>query len=393
MTGSLRMVGPAVAGALAVVGLVPVMTASAASPGTQATRIELSVPTTTVVAGIGVTLNARPVNARGAYAPVSAQPRWTATPSRGVALRPDVGPFTTFVPKVPGRYRVRVREDRLTASVGLRVVANTVPTDLATLTLVLAHPQPGSRLQALLGVPAIPAGMPPALGPVTVTVPRYPGARPIVADPRRYPSPIPWSWYLAASPVRAFYLPAAQGRVLSWYDRAFSALGFDRTGGSVSSRHGVVGYSYAPASGPNAETVSVLTRPSGSGTEVLYGATWTRVPPRPSASVWALPRVPRLVVTYRGGDGPTRRLVVTQAAWRTKLVEAVNAMTLAAGRPFSCPMMIPGHRVTVTIATAHYPTVHLSNGCGEIGRIGGLRLDGGNRLLAVIQALVKGGTG
>lgn len=309
------------------------------------------------------------------------------TPARGVTLKPQVGPFTTFNTEIPGRYRVRVHEGKLAAAVVLRVVPNTAPKDLATLKLILVHPRLGSRLDTLLGVPAIPKGMPPALPPTSVSVPLQPGARAIQADPHSYPGPIPVSWYLAASSVHAFYLPAAQDRVLNWYNRAFSALGYDRTGSSVDPGRRAIGYSYVPTSNPNELTVSVLTRPAGAGTDVLYGATWIRMPPRPPASLWTLARVPRLVVTYHPATGPIRRWVVTQTAWRRKLVDEVNAMTLEAGLPISCPMMMPAHRVTATLSTAHYPTVHLFNTCGVTSRMGGLLLAGGSRALTLIRTL------
>lgn len=361
-----------------------------AAISSAAVRLQLSTPGSTVVAGIGTTLNVRPLNAQGQYSPLNGMPTWSVNPAgHGAHLMPT-GIMAQFEPRTAGRYRVTVRWGKLTVAKTLTVVANTRPHNIALVGLTLVSPPAGSDLARL--VPPLPKGMPPTTG-ASVRVPLYPAANATSGHPQRYPGPVPASWYLIASPAQDYYVSAPQERVMTWYIRAFSAAGFKSSGTFLNPQAHVLGRSFQSRTQPGANplTVTVQTVPSGTGTLVTYAATWVKVPLRPALSLLHADKVHRIGITYRsaGKTLPPTHLVVTKPRVIRRLVMALNAMPLATTSVWGCPLLRPGQGIHATIAISGYPLIQLSNFCGDLGQMGDLRFTGDGSVLKIVGQLAS----
>ncbi len=371
--------------ALAALILIP-MANVAASP--IASQITISLASPTAIAGIPLVLSARTLSRQGIYAPTSTPEVWSVSPTRGVQLSPKRGPMSRFEASIPGRYRVSVRSGKLEADVAIRVAFNAPPRKTSWVTLDLRAPTTANGLRQQLGTPSIPRGMPQALAAKAQSVPLYPKATPRSVHLSQYPAPIPMSWYLAASSLRAFTVRGQRSRILSWYERAFSANGFIQVGSSVDPRHHWAQYSYSPKTAPNSLMVTVQFTSMAPGlTQIVYAATAIRVPRRPRSSLVSPKQVKRLAIVYRKAHRPTVRFVLQSASAIRPLVRAINQMSLASGIPLSCPQYLTKNGTTATISGPHFPTVYLLEQCGALSHMGHLLLQNG-QALSVIQAFV-----
>lgn len=304
--------------------------------------VSLRVDTTASVLPVGsiAALNVIPENAQGKPVP-STFPLidWTVAPTKGARVVPTAGAYTQLRANRPGIYTVTASLGKVKKAITERVVAaKTVPAEDRTTLTLAAPPLTDKPLDNLVGVDNVPAGMPPETAVRHVTVPLYPGMRRIPITIDNYPAPIPASWYLLASPVRGYYVKAAETAVDAWYLNAFTAAGYlmDGEGGGPT---GIYTYNFTKQfRSANPLVVGVRTRPQGKGTVVVYGATVLAVPARPASTLYPK-SVSGLVLRYR----PTpKKAAVTRKIHQPSvvhtLVQLLNAMPLAPGGTyFGCP--------------------------------------------------------
>lgn len=258
--------------------------------------------------------------------------------------------------------------------------------------LLLQATRKNPQLRELVGADQAPHGMPQESTRVRMYVPLYPGARPEPAHVRTYPAPVSASWYLLASPVRAYYVHASLLSVANWYQNAFTERGYLLTGSSGGGTDRTTyDFSKDPLSA-TPEIVGVRLRAKNGGTDVIYGSTLTKVPPRPLSSRLATTAL-ALTLRYRKSDeGQSVTLRVTKRALVHRLIQLLNGMPLNRGGDYmDCPVRgtSPLLEVYVTQPPGTYAKASLVQGdpC-DPGTIGTVQVQSNEAFWTFIQGLM-----
>ncbi len=258
--------------------------------------------------------------------------------------------------------------------------------------LLLQATSKNPQLRKLVGADQVPHGMPQESTRVRMSVPLYPGARPESWHVRTYPAPVSASWYLLASPVRAYYVHASRLSVENWYQNAFTERGYLLTGSSGGGT-GQTTYDFSKV--PllaTPEIVGVRLRAKNGGTDVIYGSTLTEVPPRPLSSRLATTAL-ALTLRYRKPDrGQSVTLRVTKRPLVHRLIQLLNAMPLNRGGDYmDCPVRGTSPLLEVYVAQppGTYPKASLVQGdpC-DPGTIGTVQVQSNEAFWTFIQGLM-----